>query len=340
MNIETRFLSITDFRVFPNSQNLIEVYQGYKSELTKWVHNSVNEGAAMNDGSFLTNHGNSHIATLIERASKLLNVEKGLELDRNDSEFGLSPFELFLLLLSMHIHDAGNISGREKHEEKVKEIIDRLGAGVANQHELTWVYIFDIAKAHKGEIIDELPAEDYLHERKIRPQLLAAILKFSDELAENCFRADKLNLELNNIPEENLLFHIYADSLNSVVPESKLRTIHMRYFIKEKYLKEEYFIDKGKNKRIYLLDYVYKRTIKTNAERIYCMKFLRPLINIDVIKVTINIMLANGQKRQKGFEFYERIPRVHSTEEFVSMFPELLDWTGIKIKDKINSHAL
>ena len=338
MNIEKRFLAVSDYSVFPNNQNLVEVYQGYEKELTKWVHENVNAGAAMNDKSFLTNHGVLHIQTLVERASKLLGTEMSLSLDRNDPEFGLSAYELYLLLLAMHIHDAGNIFGREKHEVTVGKIIERLGYGVANQHELTWSYISDIAKAHKGETIETLPNEEYLHERKIRPQLLAAILKFADELAENCFRADKLNLELGNIPPENLLFHVYADCLNSVVPDAKQRTVLMVYHINQKYLTTKYQLDQ--NTYTFLLDYIYMRTVKTNEERIYCMRFLRPLINIDKIKITINIKLDNGHRLQNGYEFYERNPNIHSTADLVNVFPLLKEWTGDIMCRKIKDNEL
>jgi hypothetical protein len=45
---------------------------------------------------------------------------------------------------------------------------------------------------------------------------------------------------------------------------------------------------KGPN-RVYLLDEIFERTMKMHRERIYCMRFLRPMITIDKINVTVRI---------------------------------------------------
>ncbi|MDZ7646709.1 MAG: hypothetical protein U5K54_05725 [Cytophagales bacterium] len=219
--------------------------------------------------------------------------------------------------------------GRELNSKK---IIERLGDGVVGQDYWIWEYIHDIAKSHKGFQIQMLPEKEHLHEIPYRPQLLAAMLKFADELAENFSRASNINIKLENVPEKNLLYHTLASTINTILPIPKERAIKMIFNIREDLLKVLY---KKEAEEIYLVDEIYLRTLKTHSEKIYCSKFLRPYINFDTIKVTLNIKLNDGTKIPKGYELMERVIEDINLDEVLKLLPELKGQTGKEIHELI-----
>ncbi len=314
---------------FPHSENYFTKYKGISEQLYQWVHPEVGVGSTASNPSdgpimVLTNHGNDHIHTLIVRVTQFLEDNDYCE---------LSPFEIYVLLLSIHIHDVGNILGRKDHEKNSQKIIERIGTGVVGQDNLVWDYIFEIAKAHKDFQIDYLAEKDYLHEKLIRPQLLAAILKFADELAENFSRASNINMKLDNVPKESLLFHTIASTINSIIPLPKSREIKMIFNINEDDLKK-IFLKKGIE--IYLIEEIYLRTLKAHSERVYCMKFMRPYINFENIKVTLNIKLNDGQRVQRWYILEERIVEdIENIEEVYKVCPKLIGQSGKEIHNLI-----
>ena len=309
-------------------------YKKISKDLNKWVHDNVNAGAQASDETkiYLTNHGVEHIKALINRATSLVD---------NNPYCELSPFEVYVLLLSMHIHDVGNIFGRSGHELNSSKIIDLIGDGIVGQDNVLWEYVFDIAKAHKGQQIELLPVEDYIGEKPIRMQLLAAILKFCDELAENTMRADLAAITLNILPEESKLYHYYAKSLDSVIPDVKAREVKMIFHVNEDLLSQKFLKkEEGKEEHVYLIDEIYLRTLKTYSERAYCMRFMRPYINIDIIKVSIRIKLLNKQRRENGYELSETgLIKVHMDEVF-KICPHLKEFTGLVLHEKVVNNQL
>lgn len=317
------------FNCFPHGENYFSKYKIISEQLYKWVHPEVGVGAAASiaEGKpkmMLTNHGNDHIHTLIGRVSQFL----------DDNEYcELTPFEVYILLMAIHIHDVGNILGRDGHEFNSQKIIDQLGDGVVGQDYWIWDSIYDIAKAHKGYQIDMLLEKEFLHEISFRPQLLAAMLKFADELAESFSRASAINIQLENVPAESLLYHMLAKTINTIMPLPKSREIKMIFNIREGQLKTKY--KKGEDE-IYLVDEIYFRTLKTHSERVYCMKFMRPYINFENIKVTLNVKLDNGLKVQRGYILEERV--VNDTDDITEVHkvcPELIGQSGKEIHELI-----
>nr|WP_293835170.1 hypothetical protein [uncultured Arsenicibacter sp.] len=341
MNLQNRTLeewliSIVDLTKFPHKADIPTHYKSISSKLRQWVHDNVNAGAADIDHMHLTNHGVVHIETLIKRISQMLNGNDFCE---------LTPFESYILLLAAHIHDVGNIFGRKGHEINAVEIIKLIGNGLVGEDQVVWSYVYDIAKAHKGEIISTLPEEDFIDEEKVRIQLLAAILKFADELAENTVRADLVALALGTLKKEAELFHYYAKCLNSVVPNINARSILLKFHINEDLLSKTFLkIEKrGKkniNKQVYLMDEIYLRTLKTYSERVYCSKYLRPYINFDTIKVSITIQMNDSRKITNGYELCESgITKIHMDEVF-RICPSLKELTGKKIHSQLATRSI
>jgi hypothetical protein len=276
---------------------------------------------------YLNNHGKGHVEKVIQKASEILRCFNGGD---------LTAYEIFILLCAIQIHDTGNIFGRKKHERDIGSILDgKCSSFIPDSLERK--AIEKIAMAHSGRIfgdfdtIGKLVISTSIKGKRIREQLLAALLRFSDELADDSSRADRSAIKLNLIPEYSKIFHYYSQALHTV---SIIRNLENNEFQLE--LKYDFdsnianmkFI-RGKNEK-YLLDEIYDRTFKIERERRYCMRFLRTYFFISSIKVDINIshvknVMINDRinyvLEEKGYPAFnyanikEISPSIHSGEE-------------------------
>lgn len=330
---------------FPESEGQVYKarYRDIAAYLSKHIHPEVEKGAmyaalkeALDEGKcsadqipYLNAHGVKHISTVIRRASELL--EK--------SECEITPYEAYLLLVAIQFHDVGNIFGRPEHERKCREIMNTLGV-TAGVDEAEKRQILGIAGVHSGlcgdgdkDTISLLVKTTDLMGQTIRPRLLAAILRFADELADDSTRVSAPVIDLGIIPAESLIYHCYSQCLHSVVIEkAKLR---LSYEIGEDIAVRQF----PKNQKdVFLLDEIYMRTLKAHCELLYCMRFMRPLFQIESLKVSIRIY----QDRS----YLDPIPITYNLEEtgypaftknIYQIIPKLNEFTGERIKDRILS---
>src|SRR4029077_15663813 len=98
---------------FPGrNRNYVAQFRAFEQYMLKDVHPQIEKMALAADGGFLTDHGSEHINTVIGRASFMLGPKPPL-----------SPYEAYILLAAIHLHDVGNVYGRVGHEAKHAEII-------------------------------------------------------------------------------------------------------------------------------------------------------------------------------------------------------------------------
>lgn len=256
-------------------------YQALEDHLNTYVHKFVNAGAMIADGGYLTDHGPDHIRTVIQRASELASAQR----------FWLQPYEVYLFCVAAHIHDVGNILERSGHELKSEEMFHKLGI-LLGEDRIERNAISAIVGAHGGSIngdkdkIGRLPVEDYVMGATIRPRVIAALLRFADELADDRTRASRFLLELGRIPPQSRVYHEYAHALHSVVLRVPGDTVELRFDM----TRDCACIKHGKGDgEVYLIDEIFDRTLKMHRERMYCMRFLRPDISIDRIGVKIEV---------------------------------------------------
>ena len=330
--------------IFPYDLNYSKDYDSISEKLNVWVHPYVNTGAMIEDGGCLTDHGPDHIKKVILRASELV----------QDSSCELSEYEVFILLMAIHIHDVGNILGRKQHEINSLEVMDKAGLG-KDRDRLEWDTIFEIAQAHGGEVKDKITdlEDEKILGIKVRKSLLASILKFADELAEDRTRANRFGLLSETLPEESTIFHKYAHSLHSIDINHKARQISLSFDVEEDDLNCT-FQKKSKNEKgehvviqQYLLDEIYERTVKTHLERTYCMRFMRPDIDLTVIRVDIRITLNQKDERDNRrirrnitYDLGEKgYPSLNPNKIF-TLCPGLSQFSGQKVSKKIKNKAL
>ena len=167
------------------------LYKRLKIYLNDNVHKEVTFGANLKDNEFFLNdHGPDHIDTVINRASYLVNTEN----------CDLEAYEVFILLCSIQIHDVGNIFGRYKHEINAKEIMKQ-AQEIFGRDTIESIRIKKIAESHGGKTsrgnkdkISKLQETENTLECVIRPRLIASILRFADELADDKKRASKMGI--------------------------------------------------------------------------------------------------------------------------------------------------
>lgn len=283
------WLTAQDPKAFPSGRNYLAGYPTLVTHLNEHVHKKVTPTNIHIDSGYLTDHGPDHIEKLIERMGALLTA----------TEERITPYEVYILLVAAQFHDVGNIFGRERHEEKSATVMQDAGTllGIDSVEQRC---IYRIAQAHGGEERDKLsklPKLEHIQAQPVRSQLLAAVLKFGDELAEDSQRAARYPRAKGLLPPESEIYHAYAESLNSVVVDGPNREIMMRFDLSRKQALKT-FLKKGKagqqDKYTYLIDEIFARTVKTHFERVYCSRFLRPFINLDAISVTIEVTTDSG----------------------------------------------
>ena len=251
--------------------------------LDREVHRHVEKGALLQNGTFLTDHGPDHIRTVVARAGDLL-------AEPVSTYPQLTAYEVYLLLMAIQFHDVGNVYGREAHEEKVGEIMRRMGSLVGDEM-VEKVAIKKIARAHGGAVsgsrdtIVSLPRRDLILHHPVRYQALAAILRLADELSDDSRRAARFLDVLDLIPAKSRVYHRYSESLHSVGIDPTEHLITLKYCVTR---------DKAgpicyDGETVYLIDEIYRRTIKMHYEREYCMRYTRGLVHIDAIDVEIEV---------------------------------------------------
>jgi hypothetical protein len=262
-------------------------YRQLAVKLNKDWHPNVAAGSqAADGGGMLTDHGPDHIRTVISRASCLLDDSQ------NDNE--LSGYEIYLLLCAIHFHDLGNIYGRVKHEKVISEMMENVKDFLGDAAEKK--YIREIAEVHGGKVgadkdtISHLPDKAALNGLYVRLQLLASILRFADELADDQYRANRILLKLDKIPDSSIIYHKFAECLNSVMirPKEKDVSLHFHINIKDfinKYPKPKTSSDEFE--QVYILDEIFDRIIKSYSESLYCNRFSTPFVDIRSLSIEI-----------------------------------------------------
>lgn len=271
---------------FPaNCGDLVNKFQVMEEYLNKNVHNHVNTGPALHRDGRLTDHGADHIIMVMDKAYEIL----------GDKVKDLTGYEIFILLIAIHIHDIGNIWGRVDHEEKLVDIMNEIGGDLGIDN-ITEEIVVKIAESHGGYADTERRNKDTLHEvpetydcngKKIRPALLASILRFADELSDDCTRAAG---SLEKVPEENQIYHAYSSSLEPITISEK--TVSLRYRIPYDLIFQPF---KKDDRDRYLYDEILDRLLKCLRELDYCRKYAEGFINVKELSITI-IFLSKDNK--------------------------------------------
>lgn len=292
MNIEDDFLKFKS-KNFPHETDYVSIYKRLKHKLDKEIHSEVKvKMKEYHPDDYYNDHGVDHIKMVIDRVSRIVEcLNPNYTIKNQKDKYNISPYEIFILLMSIQIHDAGHVLGtRKEHPQKAKSLLAKLDVG----EELSTPekkMIGDIAKAHSGTLnnpIGSLPNSFDLSHQSIRPQFLASLLRLGDELAEDNTRASRFLIDNDEISETSKVYHEYSLSINSVKLSGK--EISIKFYLNNTSSTITY--KKQTNAgiiEVYLIDEIYERTFKTFTEALYCGRFLPENCRYNSVKVTIYI---------------------------------------------------
>ncbi|HEY3295383.1 MAG TPA: hypothetical protein VGL38_08085 [bacterium] len=252
----------------------------------------------------------------------------------NHSHLLLTPYETYVLLAATYLHDVGIVYGRKEHELKCHEVLATLGSR-AGDDVIEKLIIVRIAQSHGGltptgekDTIRNLDFRTRILGEHVRVQVLAALLRLSDELADERERANRFILEHNEkLLAGSEIYHAYSFALQSAIVEPP--DIYLDFELLKKYADRTLAKEQGS---VYLLEEIYKRTLKVQQETVYCMRFLRPLITVDRVRVKIDV-----------FDNYDSntflVPReqIGYTLEEPTAYP---DYSGKTIQELLPNHDL
>ncbi|MCW3490232.1 HD domain-containing protein [Dethiobacter alkaliphilus] len=272
---------------FPEGHNSYSsVFQQIETFLNSNVHPLVGYGSVLNGEGFLTDHGQEHVAMVIQRAGLIL----GAKVEK------LLGYEIFLLLLAIHFHDVGNIYGREKHEERIFEVMEKLGQRLPLDTPSKRL-VAKIAMAHGGEYngckdtVSNLLESEYLQGIAIRTALLASILRFADEIADDHTRSSRFMHEQGIIPAMNKLYHDYSACLQPAAIEGS--TLILKYDIPYNLAVRQSTKESSSSQNglchVYLYDEILNRLKKCLCELDYCQKYSQGFIGITSIRAEIEV---------------------------------------------------
>jgi len=189
---------------------------------------------------YYTDHSVNHSERVIEKLSKLTN-------DLMDSS--ISSTEVYVLLASAYLHDIGMQDERFKgcdldqirihHHELTRKIItnrsfDQSSEKIPLGLELVPAEIVHtiacVAEAHRQTNLRENRYREFVYgDQKIRPRLLAALLRLADELDIDCRRVHMQQLSLMDISAESELHWCLCYYVSGVRIQNGLITVHYQF---------------------------------------------------------------------------------------------------------------
>ena len=279
--------------------NRFDLYKQIKSNINKLYYRDADSGlTADSRGGAFTHHDLGHVDDVIRKAGQLLGAGSDV---KNPALHELTHHEVFVLLVACLIHDAGNRDGRAGHASRARSVLRTVTDQKLDQKEIS--LISKIAEAHGGttvngsrDTIGDLRLEDGVENSSIRPRHLAAILRLADELAENPRRASNRYAELSDFPNR------YCEAI-SIRVDCQNRTLSLHFCVADKDC--ERFGKSESGNKMYFVDYIRSRVVKTELERRYCDRFLRGFATFDAIRVTIEFIRNDQEWNSIHFELME-----------------------------------
>ena len=304
----------------PNSQILERIFQAHSKDKSKFprmpndyyvqyanfvnllradIYPQVDAGLASNSATpgYYTAHNAEHFDEVVRYAGDLLGASEA----NRDSWDVLSPYELYVLLVAIRIHDVGNLEGREQHEKKCFKFLNMYEQALGGDRAELKV-IAKIAEAHGGKINGNKDTIHFLNPQEkvgnitIRPRLLASILRFADEICESRNRAATYALKRGALPPHSEIYHKYAAAIKSSHYGSSERRLTLEFQLEVNDVIRKWgkaILKTGDEVSLeedYLIDEILDRLDKMNRERKYCNIYSRGVYAVESIRATIRVV--------------------------------------------------
>jgi hypothetical protein len=209
--------------------------------------------------------------------------------------------------------------------------------------------IVRIAEAHGGsdngdkDRIGKLLPVEHFHNEPVRLRLVAAILRFADELSDDRSRVSRFLIEQGNVPKSSEIFHAYAYSLRSVRVSPETNEISLDFVVDRRGATTLLGIG---NEERYLLDYIKERTLKMHYERAYCSRFMsKHGIDIERIRIRIQFLDEHGEQFREEITYDLTDSGYPDSQDIHAICADLRTpagearWTGATIRAEIEAQG-
>lgn len=275
---------------FPSRhKDYVASYKAIKEHLANKYY-QVTGASLAQGGHRFTKHDITHVDDVIDTAGRIMGIDR-----KGAITTEISGYELFVLLLAILIHDAGNAYERSGHEIQAAKILRDLGSS-SPLNDLERRLVAGIASAHGGksptggrDTIEERVSQDVteVDGHKVFGRRLAALVRLADEFSERSRRADDVAIEKRE-PPGAFLPNFFCRTINVRIDASS-RSASMDFHLDRSDLTGEHPDPENDNKETLIVDYISKRLQKADLERRYCNRYLAGWCPLDVFRSTIVI---------------------------------------------------
>lgn len=326
-----------DSSKFPKMPNNYFIqYCGFLNHLRTHIYTQIDAGLNSNSATpgYYTAHNAEHFDEVVRYAGNLLSADD-CDIERWNI---LAPYELYVLLVAIRIHDVGNIHGREEHEKRcfpfLREHKALLGDDISELK-----IIATIAEAHGGKIngnrdtIGLLNSKELVGNISIRPRLLASVVRFADEICENSNRAANYLLQHGKLPKHSEIYHKYANAIRGSVYGHTEKRVNIHFKLTTEDVARAWGCeDRSKTPdvsvcEVYLIDEILDRLEKMDRERKYCNVYSRGTYAVESIRATIDII---------DYETHEVLEQIPVPELMDNGYP---DNTSSNLKDQLSRYC-
>ena len=329
-----RDYSETQPEAFPNREGgYFDIYKNLKRVLSEKFY-SVAGAALAKDSHRFTKHDISHVDDVIYTAGRMLGFGSAAATPALDK---LEPFEVFVLLTAILLHDAGNAIARDGHEKTVGKIFKEISAGTTLMP-LEKKVITSIARAHGGKLangdkdtIPNLITEDApkISGFRVHARRLAALLRLADELSEGPNRVDHVALSGDAVvSDESVLANLYCRCIDPNIDYSG-SVFQLSLHVEKADLARVFTRLDGR--RMTFIDYIAERLEKCECERRYCNRYLAGFASYNRMSVKLIIFEDDEEHVEASFFFEEK---GYPTEIKPSVKDLAENFDGFRLRDK------
>jgi len=290
-------------------------------EARERIFSDIVDGVIRAEPNF-TDHGEPHIKDVLDKAWNVLGDNLG----------SLGAIDAYILCTSVLFHDAGNYFGRDNHNENINKIYNYVRTGDMSRYPSEWSdeyqVVSAIVKAHSGLSVEgttdtlvDVGEDGYCHGKEVHLRDIAAIVRFSDELAQGRCRTSSFRLQNDkNLPPESELHHRYEHSVKATVDRGNGRIVlhyAMQMSLSDDVLKvQDSDLSFGE-----FFSFVLYRLNKLNAERKYGAYYSQYISSFKKLQCDFKF-IHNGRILRTPFDNLELTDLVHPDGARISRLEE------------------
>jgi hypothetical protein len=268
-------------------------------------------GAGFSHGN---NHGRGHIGRVLDKLGELLGgaaIESGI----------ITPYELFLSMMAILYHDVGILRARKGHPDTSAEFLDfDDNEYIFDQRDKAIIRAAVVSHSSSKDIADEcsqFSEIEHIGSHDVRPRMVAALVRLSDELDEDYRRADPGVARKIGIADASQFYWAFSQRILGTRPNRQRREINIGVQFEAKDLNWILQVD-GKW-RLFVSAFAEKLA-KINHERAYAGQFLPEALRFERLVVSVKPVIGNvAWKAPRDFIFNDTT----TAGQFISAFPEL-----------------